>query len=710
MAEILICPNCRHEIRENRTCAHCGYILDKGDWPPIVADSDLSPWTSAHLIAPHKIDEAWGLMPARSFAARAAASVLPRPYEFVTGKSCVRLGAASHGIDIVIEGAEPLHAALIKNQRTQGWWLYDCAGVGGVEVNDQRVHALALKPDDRLTIAGASFVFRGDRLEAPKAPETGLSLAVRHLTVTVPTRTEPILSDINFDVPAGECLGVLGLSGCGKSTLLQQIAGLARPNQGEIRVNGNRLADIAHSLRLVSAYVPQNVDETLHAELTLEEELIAFRRIHLPHESREEMRAANEEILATLGLSGRSSTRIRQMSGGERRRASIALALVRKPKLLLLDEPGAGLDPVSEARLMHHVRGIADQGCTVVCVTHVLSHIECFHRVLVLSAGTIAYHGRPQSLLDAFAVTDFTQLYARLAVGVKGTMRGAGGAVQEAPSAWTLTAARANGREVMGGYLYRAWRAGLGSRARALLLFLWQPLALVVGIRLACAYYFREHIDQQMLGFCAALAVFWVGISQSARVFVRERVPGRCLERLNRVPLAPYVFARFLSTAGVGLLETFVFTLLLNVSALFPVPLVSTTAGASGALSLVWFIPLAFACLMGVFSGLAVSALARTQMSAVSAVPNIAVIALLFSEPVIRFEDGSGLYAAVARFLAVYFMPCHWPMKVIASLSSATPIGAAAWNMVLTLLGYGLVSFGLIFIFQRHHECAWKGR
>ena len=718
---ILLCPHCLIAVETDRKCPRCGRTVDLGEWPSLRSREDISPCLSTGLDAPESEGGPYRL---RSILSGKSVQGMLRtvlPFEFAYGKSCVCIGSSALSADVIVEGAAPLQAVLMLNRKTKKWWLLDCGSEFATTVNGERVRLHELQSGDRIGLVGISLAFRGDRLESGDITAQGLSLMVRNMTFKVLGRSTPILDRIFFTVRPGEFIGVLGGSGCGKSSLVQRIIGLSNEYTGEVLVNGHDRQEVETEFRAATAYLPQNVDQSLHESLTLEDEISCFRSLHLrpsPDDARE-----NEDCLAALGLSGREQSRIGNLSGGEKRRVGIALALLRKPQLMLLDEPGAGLDPASEWTLMRHLKGIASQGRTVLCVTHLLEHADLFDKVLVLSCGRVVYFGPSEGVLPTFQVKNWSELYHLLSSG-------------DVESHYELPAEDrtcsdlpegpppASFGQVIKGYWRRFKKEFLFRRSfwssQPVVFWLWQPLGLVVGLRLACAYYFRMDNggrpsagpDFDMLGFCAALSVFWTGINNAARDLVRERVPGRCLERLNNVSYFGYLTSRFLWMLGMCLVEALSFTLLLCIAGAIPVPLICSDYVNRLAISPLWFIPLAASSIAGGLWGMAVSSISKKEIGAVSIVPNLAILALLFSNAIVRFEgtNESNVYVGLARTLAVKFMPCHWPAQVIEHIQMSEALLPDLWHLLAQLGAYLAASLVLVWHFQRTREKEWNGR
>jgi len=208
------------------------------------------------------------------------------------------------------------------------------------------------------------------------------------------------LRDVTVAVQPGELIAIIGASGSGKTTLLDIMSGLRPPASGEvIRADDTSVG-----------YVPQ--DDIIHTELPLARTLryaAALRHVRDP-------RCAVEDTLRLLDLSGRSHVPVGSLSGGERKRASIAAEFLAGPGLFFLDEPTSGLDPARGAELMRTLRRLCEHGTTVVLTTHNPLDVEACDKVVVLaSGGHLAYFGTPASALAYFGTDSIVEIYERLA-------------------------------------------------------------------------------------------------------------------------------------------------------------------------------------------------------------------------------------------------------------------------------------------------------
>ncbi|WP_030454995.1 ABC transporter ATP-binding protein [Herbidospora cretacea] len=195
---------------------------------------------------------------------------------------------------------------------------------------------------------------------------------------------------ISFDVQKGEVFALLGTNGAGKTTTIEILEGYLRPSGGSVRVFGHDPADRG-PLRSRVGLVLQ--DSGLFGELSAAETLTAWRRF-----------TSNArpvaEALELVGLTGQARTRVKQMSGGERRKLDIALATLGHPELLFLDEPTTGLDPEARRRIRDLVKDLAAQGTTVLLTTHYLEEAQDLAaRVAIMDKGRIVVHGTMAEVL-----------------------------------------------------------------------------------------------------------------------------------------------------------------------------------------------------------------------------------------------------------------------------------------------------------------------
>ena len=226
--------------------------------------------------------------------------------------------------------------------------------------------------------------------------------------------TRQILQEMTLSVAPGELVAIAGGSGAGKTTLLEILAGLQSPSVGQVRHDG-ALRGARLSVESRIGYVPQ--DDIIHLEMPLRRTLRYAARLRLPAgTSAAEADRIVEQTMHDLDLTDRAEVPVRALSGGQRKRASIAVELLTRPSLFFLDEPTSGLDPSTAADVMRLLRRLSQRGVTVVLTTHEPAGIDRCDRVVFLARdGHLAFAGSPTEARRYFGVADLNEVYGRLA-------------------------------------------------------------------------------------------------------------------------------------------------------------------------------------------------------------------------------------------------------------------------------------------------------
>jgi ABC-type multidrug transport system ATPase subunit/pSer/pThr/pTyr-binding forkhead associated (FHA) protein len=327
----------------------------------------------------------------------------------------VRIGRAEDN-DVVVADllVSRHHAELVR--RPGGWDIVDLGSPNGTFVDGARVRRAPITPTSVIGIGHALFHLEdghdgGGRLV--EHVDTGdIGFRAEGLAVRVGDKT--LLSGVGFSLAQRSLLAVVGPSGAGKSTLLRALTGFRPADEGTVTYADRDLYAEYDELRQRIGLVPQ--DDILHPQLTVRRALGYAARLRFPTDvSAADRDRRIEEVIGELGLTGQADQRIASLSGGQRKRTSVALELLTRPSLLFLDEPTSGLDPGLDKSVMHTLRGLADDGRTVVVVTHNVANLDVCDRLLLLApGGTVAYFGPPREALQYFGVTDFADLFLLL--------------------------------------------------------------------------------------------------------------------------------------------------------------------------------------------------------------------------------------------------------------------------------------------------------
>jgi len=303
--------------------------------------------------------------------------------------------------------ASRAHARAILNG--DGFDIQDLGSRNGTFVNGAPVTTAFLGPKDLLTIGHSRFNVI-DRCLVEQVDNGHVSFVATDLTRTL-TNGKRLLDRVSFTLDGSSLLAVIGPSGAGKSTLLGALTGSKPATSGDVLYAGRDLYANYADLRNRIGVVPQ--DDVVHYQLTVRQSLRFAAELRFPDDLDPDLREKRvEEVIDELGLTGNADTRVSQLSGGQRKRTSVALELLTEPSLLFLDEPTSGLDPGLDKAVMQTLRTLADGGRTVVVITHSVANLGLCDRVLLLAAGgSVAYFGPPDGLLPFFGASDYADVF-----------------------------------------------------------------------------------------------------------------------------------------------------------------------------------------------------------------------------------------------------------------------------------------------------------
>jgi ABC-type multidrug transport system ATPase subunit/pSer/pThr/pTyr-binding forkhead associated (FHA) protein len=481
----------------------------------------------------------------------------------------------------------------------------------------------------------------------------------------------PILSDVSLTLPPGSFTAIIGPSGAGKSTLLSALGGARRAQRGQVLLNGADLHRGFAALKASLGYVPQ--DDIVHRELTVAESLDYTARLRLPPDTSAEERARRvAQVLGTLELTERAETPIHLLSGGQRKRVSIASELLTEPTLLFLDEPTSGLDPGLEEALMLLLRELSYKGKSVVLVTHTLDNIHLCDAVVLLVDGRLVFHGPAAQARQRFGIEHMVNLYARLKEKPAAQWQAdfAGLAEPSVPVSVSVPvpgssggpvpvrlADRARGARPLRqlSILSRRYLATLTRDTRNAWLLLAQAPLIAGLIGLSLLYgpgdvAFTK--PKNTILFLLALTAVWFGCSNAVRELVKER-PIYLRERMVNLRILPYLASKIAVLGALALAQCVLFLVILDRWFGIPGRFALLLAG-------MWL-----ASLVGILLGLAVSALSATADRAMTLLPILLIPQVLFTFPAVQM-DMKGPAGVIARA-----MPTWWSFDLLRRVALA---------------------------------------
>jgi ABC transport system ATP-binding/permease protein len=349
---------------------------------------------------------------AGNLATKMIQAILPGSAPPQTPPGSATIGRANDN-DIVIQDvlASRHHAFLV--QSPLGTEIRDAHSINGTFVNGVRVGSAVLNEGDVITIGNVDLVFADGNLvrRTEAATRTG-GLEVNGVQFRIDGKQ--LLDNISLTARPGTLTAIIGGSGAGKTTLSRLIAGYTRPSSGSVTFEGHDIHGEYATMRSRIGMVPR--DDVVHRQLTVNQALGYAAELRLPPDTSKEERAqVVAQVLEELDLTKHADTRVDKLSGGQRKRASVALELLTQPSLLLLDEPTSGLDPALDRQVMLMLRQLADAGRVVLVVTHSVSYLDvCDQILLVAPGGKMAFNGPPSQVGAALGTTNWADIFANV--------------------------------------------------------------------------------------------------------------------------------------------------------------------------------------------------------------------------------------------------------------------------------------------------------
>jgi ABC transport system ATP-binding/permease protein len=341
----------------------------------------------------------------------AAQDIVPEIRPIPLGAPVITIGRHPDNMLVLNHPQVSGHHARLE-QVQGGYRIVDMGSTNHVYVNAQRIHVQALRPSDEIRIGPFILTYTGTELT--QRDESG-GIRIDALSLYKEGNNHTVLiNGISLAIPPRRFVALVGGSGAGKSTLMDALNGLRPAQKGAVYYNGK---DYYHHLAAFSTqlgYVPQ--DDIIHRDLTVQRALYYTARMRLPDDfTEEQIKQRIDEVLDDVEMKYRRKLLVSKLSGGQRKRVSIALELLANPSIFFLDEPTSGLDPGLDRKMMFLLRKLADKGHTIVLVTHATNNINtCDYICFLAQGGHLAFFGPPNEAKSYFGKTDFAEIYSAL--------------------------------------------------------------------------------------------------------------------------------------------------------------------------------------------------------------------------------------------------------------------------------------------------------
>lgn len=544
------------------------------------------------------------------------------------------------------------HARLIRE--ADGWYLVDNDSTNGIIVNNRRISGRQkLQEKDVIVITNSKLIFTETAISYC-CYKSGISVDASDIVIRRGKGKRSFVTGnhISLSIKPGELVAIIGGSGAGKSTILNCMCGYLRPASGQVFINGIDLYQNFDGLKKLVGYVPQQ--DIVYDNLTLHDMLLYTAKLRLPKDtSAAEREAAITRAIDMVELSEKKNSLIKSLSGGQKKRASIAVELLSDPNLLFLDEPASGLDPGTERNLMRSLRTMADGGKTVILVTHsTLQLTMCDKIVFMGKGGNLCFCGSHGEALRFFGVSDVVDIYNMITEDAAlwrsrfDESRVLPGKARQAQSIPKLVKKRRLHQLFVLSSRYSKLVVNDGQRL--LLLLLQAPLLALLISLVADGKQFEQYEMTKSLLFALSCSAFWVGMLNAIQEICKERTVMK-REYMTGLSLSAYVSSKIIVLGVLCLIQSLMITGVFGILVGLPEEGILTHPFAE--LFLTTFFTAAASTAMGLF----VSSLFTNADRAMTVAPILLMPQILFSGLIFKLS-GATEYIS---WLAV----CRWSME-----------------------------------------------
>ena len=554
------------------------------------------------------------------------------------------------------------HAGIRKVQNQ--YYVFDNGSTNGVFVNGSRiVKPYCLSNKDIFTILNTIFIYDGDVLYYKVNPE-GIALEIHDLNKDVPAKggKKTILDKVSLSIQPNEFVAIIGGSGAGKTTLMTAMSGFDSKVTGQVYCNGTNLRENFQTLKNIIGFVPQQ--DIIYENITLKKMLYYTAKMKMPQDtSNAEIDERIEEVLGMVELSEHKDTYIRRLSGGQKKRASIAVELLANPGLFFLDEPTSGLDPGTEEHLMRTLSKLSkEQEKTIVMVTHTINNLDLCDKVIIMGyGGRLCYCGSPAGIKDFFRTDDLVKVYDIITADPKGwetkfRMSGINpvNAHASQEGGEPIKPRKVNGFAQLG-ILTRRYTTLIMNDMQRLALIFGQPL--IIGLLLtlvAGTGIYEKFTETQSILFTLMSGGIWMGLLNTIQEVNKERVILK-REYMGNLKLPIYMLSKYIVQGVISLIQAVI--LVVTFVLVKGTPSCKGVIISNATVEMIVLIFLTIYASAGM--GLLLSSITKSADRAMAIAPFVLIIQLIFSG--ILFE----LTGATDKISYVTFS--RWAMESIGS-------------------------------------------
>lgn len=569
--------------------------------------------------------------------------------------------------DIVLNQPSVSRTHCIIHSEAGRMTLQDNNSLNGVLVNGQKIKGtVSLQGKDIIQILGNQMIFGGSFIYYKKKSQ---GIAIKGITldkwVGKKDSRKQILQNANINIQGNEFVAIIGGSGAGKSTLMGILNGSDMKFEGDVYYNSLSLKENFNHLKRLVGYVPQ--EDIIYENLKLRRMLYYTAILRMPNDTtKQEIEERIDYVLNTLDLKEHQDTYIRKLSGGQKKRASIAVELLADPKLFFLDEPTSGLDPGMEKSLMETLRTLSKkQDRTIVMVTHTTQNLDLCDKVIFMGpGGRVCFVGSVDGAKEFFQTDDLTSIY---------------NLIHDAPEMWSGRFAAAehsqnsdvrrelsperkkmqSAKKTSSGLQFctvvRRYLELMCNDRKRLAVLLLQPI--LIGVLLSIVAdddIFDIYESTKSMMFVLSCSAIWLGVFDSIQEICKERNILR-REYMAGLKMGVYILSKLFVQCLLGAVQSIclVFTFLLIVKG-------NEEGILFDSFYLEILVTVWLTVLASIAMGFIISAIVRTGDKAMAAAPSVLIVQLLFSG--ILFD-----LKGVAEYIS-YITVSRWSVEALGSI------------------------------------------
>ncbi|MCR5107413.1 MAG: ATP-binding cassette domain-containing protein [Lachnospiraceae bacterium] len=559
------------------------------------------------------------------------------------------------------------------------YFIEDNSSTNGVIVNNRRITARQqLHEKDVIMITNSKLIFTSQMISYCFYGG-GISVDAENVIIKRGKGDKAFITcnDVSLNIKPGELIAIIGGSGAGKSTILNAMSGYLHPASGHVYINGADLYENFDSLKKLIGYVPQS--DIVYDNLTLYDMLLYTSKLRLPPDtSQKEREAAIDRAISLVELTEKKKSFIKALSGGQKKRASIAVELLSDPNLLFLDEPSSGLDPGTERNLMTSLREMADGGKTVILVTHSTLQLRMCDKIVFMGkGGNLCFFGSYDDALRFFEVSDVVDVYGMITDHAKEVRQRYDATVASAQGGKTRTEQKAvvpKKKEKKANQLpvlcQRYVKLVMNDRQRLILLMLQAPLLAILISFVSDGEQFKQYEMTKSLLFSLSCCAFWVGMLNAIQEVCKERTILR-REYMTGLSLTNYIISKIAVLGFMCLIQSLLMVAVFAIAVGLPEEGVLMSPFLE--IFLTTFLTAVSASAMGLF----VSALFTNADRAMTVAPILLMPQILFSGMMFALSGATKIIS--------WFATCRWSMEAYGTTANLNELDLALQQQGLPL-------------------------